>query len=171
MKMKSLLATLLLALATSAMAQAKRPNPALRRKHRRRRPRDCRSSLECCLHDRPWSKRTRRADVDLWQLRRSRAIQECVLTSNGKSSAAPDFAPTNQTLINPTKPLFNGLARRAVLDLTPGTRATFSNWRASYGRQSRRLRVPSPLTQAGGVVRPFARRAILRTFRFSPGSG
>jgi hypothetical protein len=48
-----------------------------------RRPRGRRSSLERCLHDRSWSKRMRRAHVDLWQLRRSRTKQECVLTSNG----------------------------------------------------------------------------------------
>ena len=51
-------------------------------------PRGRGAAFERRLHDRPRSKPMRRADVDLWQPRRARAIQECVLTLT--STAAPD---------------------------------------------------------------------------------
>jgi hypothetical protein len=43
-------------------------------------PRDHGSALERRLHDGPRPQRVRRADVDLWQQRRTRAIQKCILT-------------------------------------------------------------------------------------------
>src|SRR5258708_4981360 len=55
---------------------------------RKRGPRGRGSALERRLHDRPRPKRMRRAHVDLWQPRRARAIQECVLTLTSAAALA-----------------------------------------------------------------------------------
>src|SRR5216684_6505082 len=53
---------------------------------RKRGPRGRGSALERRLHDRPRPEPMRRAHVDLWQPRRARAIQECVLTLTGAAT-------------------------------------------------------------------------------------
>src|ERR1700681_3891036 len=56
--------------------------------NRNRGPRGGGSALERRLHDRPRPEPMRRAHVGLWQPRRARAIQECVLTLTSAAALA-----------------------------------------------------------------------------------